>query len=166
MNILFLGGKQAGCVGLLTVLALGHKVKIAVGYDPKFDTLARELGITVFNNIHDANYDMFGLDLIVSVHARQKVPDTLLKRAKHGGINVHPCLSKYSGESTSPITRLLQNKDHAASVGVHYMTSTIDGGPVIVEIPVAVMGKTENEIYNELYPFYSIALIEALETIK
>lgn len=165
MNILFLGGKQAGCTGLLTLLALGHKIKVAVTYGPIMETLAKEFAITTFSRVKDADYDMFGLDLIVSVHGREKVPATIIKRAKHGGINVHPCLSKYKGEVTSPITRLLQNHDSMASVGVHYMTDTIDGGPIIVEKQVKVSGKTENEIYNELYPYYSLAIIEAMGRI-
>lgn len=164
MTILFVGGKQAGCVGLLTLLSLGHKIRLVVAYDSMMEKLAKELGITVYTQIKDADYDMFGLDLVVSVHGREKVPITLLNCARRGGINVHPCLSKYRGPS--PVARLLKSKDQMASVGVHFMTDAIDEGPTIIEIPVQVTGKTEDEVYNELYPWYSIALIEAMRRIK
>ncbi|OYT52908.1 MAG: hypothetical protein B6U72_07200, partial [Candidatus Altiarchaeales archaeon ex4484_2] len=62
--------------------------------------------------------------------------------------------------------RLLKDGNTKASVGVHYMTEDIDAGEVVTELFVDVANrKTVDGVYNELYPYYSLALIDAIKKI-
>jgi hypothetical protein len=46
------------------------------------------------------------------------------------------------------------------------MTEKIDEGEVIKEQFLGVSGKNEIEIYNQLYPLYSIAIVKSLKKLK
>lgn len=171
MKVIFLGGKQAGCVGLLTVLALGHKVVMVVAYDGLVWDIASELGIPVFTSIeqmvgsNDWREVVPYPNLLVSAHCREIVPPFLLRLPRLGGINVHPCLYRYKGPN--PVGRLLRDGGTQASVGVHRMTEKVDEGEVLVEEFIDVTGKSSvEEIYNALYPFYALALIKALRILE
>ena len=100
-------------------------------------------------------------DLLVCCHGRQILKEDLLSI---GCINLHPCLYKYKG--ADPIVRLLADKETRASVGVHWMRKEVDEGEVIVERFLEVDGSGVVEVYNQLYPLYSQALVEALNRIK
>jgi methionyl-tRNA formyltransferase len=170
MNIVYLGGKQAGVIGLLTVLAHDDNVVAVVAYDDivkKFAYSCINLGhwLSCYSSIHDIK-SWKGIDLIVSVHGREIVSDDILKLAKYGGINVHPCLSNFKG--MNPIKRfLVSDKYPHASVGVHRMTSKVDEGETLKEIFVEVDGcHTEVEVYNALYPTYTEVLLYVLEMPK
>ena len=159
-NVAFVGAKQAGCVGLLTVLACGLHVSVVVAHDPILDNLARRLGLKVEASVHAI--DASEITLLVNVHGREFIPSHLQANA----INVHPCLSQFPG--ADPIGRLLASRgawrqNTRASVGVHRMTSVIDHGEILAETWVDVHGlNTREEIYNRLYPVYATTLIEAL----
>jgi len=58
---------------------------------------------------------------------------------------------------------IIKDKVTKASVGCHYLTEKVDEGKVIVENFKEVEGKTEIEVYNELYPVYIKTLIDYLE---
>ena len=162
MNVAFVGAKQAGCVGLLTVMACGLHVSVVVAHDPILDNLARCLGLKVEASVY--SIDASEIDLLINVHGREIVPSHMLANA----INVHPCLSQFPG--ADPIGRLLlvgrelfPDLYQRASVGVHRMTSVIDHGEILAETWVDVHGlNTREEIYNRLYPVYATTLIEAL----
>lgn len=167
MKVLYMGGKQAGCIGLLTLLAAGYDIEGIIAYDVMVRNLAarvipwgeRESGqVLIFNTI---NQWLGKTDLVVCVHGREKVPRGLLEIATYGGINIHPCLYGYKGER--PVERLLAGEGTIASVGAHRMTDKIDEGEVLVETFVDISGKTtEAEVYNALYPYYSLVLLEAM----
>ncbi len=166
-NIVYLGGKQVGCIGLLTVLALGYDVKAVVPYGLIVDNFAREYGLRTYKSVKcDEIYDIIRYcDLMVSVHSREIVPKELLELPQYGCINVHPCLSRYKG--ADPVQRFFADKGIMASVGVHYMIEAVDEGKVITEDFVDVSGaKSVEEIYNILYPYYSLALKRALGKIE
>lgn len=167
MKIFFMGGKQAGCIGLLTMLAKGNSVKGAVMYDEMTSKLATELKIPVFSSIKSP--ECHGLvkdsDLLVSVHGREIVPGSVLAMPRLGCINAHPCLYKYKG--ARPVERMLEDGETRASVGIHRMTEKLDEGEVLSEIFIDVSGKkTTEEVYNLLYPLYSLSIIKALEKLK
>lgn len=63
-------------------------------------------------------------DLLVCVHGKEILTKEILDHPKLGCINVHPCLYKYKGKE--PIKRLLEEDENKASVGVHYMSETVD----------------------------------------
>lgn len=161
-----MGGKQAGCIGLLSVLAADCEVLSVVAYDDDVKMVAEELGIPVFSSIEKEGFikDVEKSDLFFSVHGREIVPKEMLMMPPLGCVNVHPCLYKYKG--ANPIGRMLDDKNSKASVGVHYMVEKVDEGEVIVEEFVDIAGKTVEEVYNELYPCYIKAIIKAMPLIK
>ena len=166
-NIVFMGGKQAGLIGLLTILAAGHKVEAVIAYDYIIDKTASFLDIPFFSSIHNKDVYRFlsDCDILVSVHGREIITDAELALPRLGGINVHPCLYKYKG--TRPVERMLADKIRLASVGIHKMTSEVDCGEVIVEHFLHIGdAKTPEEVYNRLYPLYSRTLLEALDEIE
>lgn len=166
-KVVFLGGKQAGCVGLLAAIAAGCRIQGVVVYDSIVENLAISLGVPTFASIKQPEVErLFSeSDLLVSVHSREIVPKKLLELPHFGGINVHPCLYRYKG--SSPVARLLQDGCTRASVGVHRMTENVDEGEVLAEEFVDVAGKQSvEEVYNVLYPFYALALLKALRVLE
>ena len=167
IKVLFMGGKQAGCIGLVTLLAAKCEIVSAVAYDEKTKAVCEELGLQVFSSIHDKGFDkrLHGCDLLVSVHGREIIPSEMLKIPSLGCINVHPCLYQYKG--SSPVEKLLRDGNTKASVGVHYMTEDVDSGEVITELFIDVSGKkTVEEVYNTLYPYYILSILKAIDKIN
>ena len=166
-EIVFMGSQQAGCTGLLTLLASGHKVTGIITYENILDQLSRELAIPGFSSILQPQIiELLGKgDLLVSVHGKEIVPIELLSLPRLGCINVHPCLYAYKG--ANPIERLLNDGNTKASIGVHRMTEKVDEGEVIIEEFVDVTGKQYiEEVYNVLYPYYSLTLLKALQILE
>jgi methionyl-tRNA formyltransferase len=157
MKIGFVGARQAGCVGLLTVLATGLRVPVVIAQDRLVREIAQTFGCDTHPTVHAL--DWTGYDLLVNVHGREYIPASIL--AVCPAINVHPCLSQYPGRD--PIGRLLADNGTKASVGVHRMTATIDQGELLAESFVDVQGlNTREAIYNKIYPLYVTTLMEAL----
>ncbi len=166
-RVLLLAGKQAGCIGLLTLAAAGCKIQGVIAYDDGTQKLATMLNIPTFSSLKQPRVQALLLhsDLLVSVHGREIVPKKVFEIPRLGGINVHPCLYRYKG--SNPVGRLLQDECTQASVGVHRMTKALDLGDVLVEEFIDVAGKQSiEEIYNALYPFYAIALIKAIGEVR
>ena len=162
-----MGGKQAGCVGLLTMLAAGYKVSGVVAYDELTHQLAAELHLPSFSSIAQLEVDelLASSDVLVSVHGKEIVLKNKFEAPRLGAINVHPCLYAYKG--ALPVKRLLADGNTRASVGVHRMTENVDEGEVLVEEVVDVAGlQSSGEVYNALYPYYSLALLRALRTLE
>lgn len=162
-NVVYLGGKQAGCVGLLSLYGAGCHVLGVVAYDTYVTKLAAALGLPSFGSIREKRVrELLKIShLMACVHGREVVPKELLDLPRYGGINVHPCLSLYKG--ADPIQRLLQAGASRASVGVHRMNERVDEGEVLVEEFVALSGqRSVEEVYNILYPLYALVLLKAL----
>ena len=161
-----MGGKQAGCIGLLSLISLNCEVISVVAYDNNVEIIARELKIPVFSTVKNELFinNIKKSDLLFSVHGREIVPKEILDMPSLGCVNVHPCLYKYKG--TKPIQRMLDDRNSKASIGIHYMVEDIDAGEVIIEEFVDTTGKTVVEVYNELYPYYAKAIINAIKIIK
>jgi folate-dependent phosphoribosylglycinamide formyltransferase PurN len=167
LKVVFVGGNQAGCVGLLTAIAAGCRIQGTVAYDNIIENLAINMKLLTFNSVKQPEVEkLLGeSDLLISVHGREIISKGLLDLPRLGGINVHPCLYRYKG--INPVGRLLSDGCSKASVGVHRMTENVDQGEVLVEEFVDVSGKRSvDEIYNVLYPYYSIALLKALKVLN
>ncbi len=166
-KVIFYGGRQAGMIQLLTLLALGHKVVCVVPVDDIVETTARDFGLEVQKpkNINETAFvdylEKLGADLFVCCHGRQIIKPRILKMVK--AINTHPCLYKYKG--AEPVRRLLEDRNTKASVAVHWMIEKVDEGGVIVENFKEVTSTTVEGVYNELYPLYSKTLMDALKLI-
>jgi len=166
LKVVFSGGRQAGCIGLLTVFAVGCRIQGVIAYDDIVSSLADSLNLPVFTSIKQPEVEklLAGSDLLVSVHGRDIVPTRLLDLPHLGGINAHPCLYRYKG--ADPVGRLLRDGGTKASVGVHRMTEHVDEGEVLAEEFVDIAGKkTADEVYNVLYPYYALALLKALRAL-
>jgi len=166
-KVFVMAGKQAGCVGILTLLAVGCKISGIVAYDSIIEDMAIALSLRRFSSVKQLEIEelLSKSDLLVSVHGDEIVPNRLLELPRLGGINAHPCLYAYKG--LHPISRLLHDKNTLASVGVHRMTNKVDEGEVLAEEFIDVTGKqTEDEVYNVLYPYYSFALLKALRRLE
>lgn len=167
VSAVLLAGRQAGCVGLLALKACGAQVRGVVAYGPEVEAVARGLGLPVAASIADPAVTgwLAQADVLVCVHGREIVPDAMLRAPRFGGINIHPCLSRYPG--ARPIARLLQDGSSQASVGAHRMTPEVDAGPVLREVAVDVAGaQTEADVYNRLYPWYAVVLWDALRAVR
>ena len=165
-SVCFMGGRQAGVMGLLSILSMGLKVKISVCYSNELKLLCKTLGIPVYDSIKEDRFkeELNTADILISVHGREIVSKEYLDMPKYGAINVHPYLYRYKG--ASPIARALRDKNYKASVGVHRMTEEVDSGEVLIERFINIEGcETETEVYSKLYPHYAIALIESIKKI-
>ena len=161
-----MGGQQAGCIGLLSLLAVDCDIISTVAYDNNVKMLAEELKIPTFSSIHEKQFldSVKEADLLFSVHGRQIVPKKILDMPSLGCVNVHPCLYKYKG--ANPIQRMLNDNNSKASIGIHYMVEDVDSGELIIEEFIDTTGRTVLEVYNELYPYYSKTIIKAIKIIK
>ena len=101
-------------------------------------------------------------DILVCVHGREILNARHLNLPRLGCFNVHPYLYKYKG--ANPVGRALEDKNFRGSVGVHRMEARLDEGEVIAEEFADVSGgSSTGEIYNRLYPYYSVAILKMLE---
>lgn len=167
IKISYMGGSQAGIIGILTLLAKGYTIIGAISYYEELTKILKYFSIPLFANTKAQGYNdnLKKADILVCVHGREILKEEHLKTPKLGCINVHPYLYKYKG--ANPIGRAFMEKNFKGSVGVHKMTTETDCGEVIIEEFVNVEGaKTEKEIYNILYPLYSITLLKALDIIE
>lgn len=162
MRLAILAGQRAGMVSMLAAAAEGHQIVEVVAYDDTVYEVAYRLGWLTRRKLADAA--LLNVDLILCCHGREIVPDAVLARAKHGGVNLHPCLSLYPG--ADPIGRLLADGRSRASVGAHEMTAVVDGGRLLIEEWVDTPGGSHDEVYNALYPLYARVTLAALAAVE
>lgn len=168
MRIFYYGGRNSGMAVLLGVLAAGHEVIGVIPVDDPVERVAQKLGIPVLKpkNVNFPEVQEFitkeHADLFLCCHGRQIVKENLLNAVP--AVNMHPLLFKYPG--AAPVAKMLAAGETKASVAAHWMTEFVDRGEVIVENFLDVSGKTEIEVYNELYWLYVTTCLEALEKIE
>lgn len=164
LKIVFIGSKQAGAIGALTVLAAGVKILAAVSYCKDLNNILKLLKIPIHKSVKDKKLikTIKRSDLILCVHGREIVESELLALPKFKSINIHPYLYKYKG--SNPVGRALKDEEFCASVGAHIMEKEVDSGKVLVEEFVDVNGIHSVEgIYNKLYPYYSKVILKVLD---
>lgn len=168
LRVIFLGGKQAGIIGLLTTIVGGCHIKAVVSVSDMVKKLSNELEIPAYHSVKQKEIIQLlpEVDLLISVHSREIIPVELLNIPRLGGINVHPCLLKYKGKD--PIQRFLQGNETQASVGVHRMTEDVDMGETLFEMFVDIDRQKVMQVvdvYNILYPLYSIVLLKTIDLL-
>lgn len=160
MRIVFYGRQQAGMICLLALMALGHKIIYVIPEDGILRNTAKKLKLKIGKL--DCQYiKKLKPDLLVSVQGMKILGKDFLSLKC---INAHACLRDYPGNN--PIERLLKDGGKKASVGIHWMNEKPDGGKKISEKFISIKGKTEPEVYNELYQIYVQVLIDTLCRIK
>ncbi len=161
MNIVFYGNRQAGMVGLLTAMVLGHHI-VEVWEDEGYGILGIDelpLRRRVIRSKSDLVVPDQEVDLLLCVHGRRIIPKEVLKRFRLGGINLHPFLGKYPG--ANPVERAILAGEREATVYAHIMTAQVDRGEVVAHATINIPTKFELpaldvvHIYNELYPLYA-----------
>ena len=165
MKICMMIGKQAGIVGLLTVLAKKIDVASVASKDNMSEKICKNFNIPFFSSIYDKKFINIikKSDLFISVHGKEIVSAEFLNSINC--INVHPCLYRYKG--ADPINRLLKDGETKASVGIHYMTEKVDEGDVILEEFIDISNLSNaTEVYNYLYPYYSSVLFKSIDIIR
>lgn len=173
MKVIFYGNRQAGMIGLLTVMAMGCEV-VEVWEDegygiPGINNLElRRVTIKKDGKLPDIA-DVYGkLNLFLCVHGRKIVPNRVLDKFKRGGINLHPFLDKYPGPN--PVRRAISAGERVVTVYAHKMTDNIDCGQVFASASTELQGILEFErlsvadIYNVLYPLYVEVVTKVLKT--
>jgi methionyl-tRNA formyltransferase len=167
MKLAFYGGKQAGLVALLSIIAKGHNIAYVIPEDEMVRRIAEVLDIPMLEK-DQINSDETLMKLkdarvkhLVCCHGKRIIKGKLLSL---GCINLHPCLYRYKGKG--PITRLIADNNRKASVAAHWMSKEVDGGEVIVELYKEVELDSVTGVYNQLYPLYAEAAIIALEKAK
>lgn len=71
-------------------------------------------------------------DMLIVVYFGQKIPQSVLKLTKHGGLNIHPShLPKYRG--ASPVQWAILFGEKETGVSIVKMTIEIDAGPIITQ---------------------------------
>jgi len=166
LKICFIGGNQAGIIGILTLLAKECKILSAVSYSKNLTNILNSFKIRLYKSVNEKKFikDLKQSDLLFSVHGKEIVKPSLLKLPRYGGINLHPYLYKYKGKS--PVERALKDKNFKASVGAHIMTNKVDQGEVLVETFLDVSeAKSVQEIYNQLYPYYCLITLKVLKLL-
>lgn len=166
LKVCFMGGRQAGLIGVLTLLSSGAEILCAVSYSEDLTNVLNNLKIPIYNSVQDTNFIkmLHSSDLLLSVHGREIIESDILQLPKYGAINIHPYLYKYKG--ANPVERALKDKEYKASVGCHFMEEAVDQGKALIEEFIDVSGvESVEEIYNKLYPYYCILILKILDTI-
>lgn len=158
MKIIYLGGKQAGLIGLLTAMTQGTIIGV-VPYSDNLRDLAHKLEIPTYRDLWAVTST--GLytkaDILLSVHAREIIPRQLTDNM--------PCINIHPGENgPQPIKKAIEKGHHSIQVKAHYMTEEIDEGEIISKYYGDIKGCfNEGEAYNLLYPTYIEVILCALK---
>ena len=119
--------------------------------------LAKEYGVECFVN-SDANVEYYdylkerNIDLIIVATFSQIIKDHLINLPKLGIINFHPSLlPKYKG--ATPMNWVILNGEKTTGVSVHFSTSELDSGPIILKQIIEV---DKNETIGSLFKKTSI----------
>ena len=171
MKIVFYGNRQAGMVGLLAALALGHEV-VELWEDEGYGIQGIDqlpLPCRIIRSKGDLIVPEKGADLLLCIHGRKIVPEHVLKGFKLGGVNLHPFLNKYPG--ANPVERAILAEENEATVYAHRMTSRVDKGEILAYASTIIPTKAERpglepvHIYNELYPLYAQVVMVVLKKL-
>lgn len=130
---------------------------------PLFAVDSRSDAKQVYAAIEKLDYDV-----LVSISWRRLIPDSLLKKPKYGGINLHRGkLPNYPG--AEPIKQALEHGDREVTISAHLMTSKIDEGPLLEEAVYSIehlqsLPRDQEivQIKREITPLFGPLLLNAL----
>ena len=132
---------------------LSHKNKSREDFDRDVTTILKQYNVKLvlligFMRILSAEFCQAWRDRVLNVH-----PSLLPKYAGGMDINVHE--------------EVLKNGDHETGCTIHFVTETLDGGPVLVQKRCAV--ETDDTIVtlkSKVQDLEGIAFIEAIQLIQ
>lgn len=158
-NVCFMGGQEAGAVGLRTCLRYS-KVLAVVPYSEHVIEVADKAKIPLYSSWKDKGFmeKAITADWVISVHGKEIIKPPLLSNKC---VNLHPYLYAYPGRD--PVGRAIRDRREIGSVGMHYMTDKVDKGEVLVEFYKRVKLGSREKVYAQLYPVYA-SLLRSLLT--
>lgn len=121
-------------------------------------------------NVNDLDFvnhiNQINPDLIISFSAPQVIKEPLLSMPKYGIINVHgSLLPDYRG--VMPSFWYLYNNEKWGGATVHYMSSAIDDGVIILQDKISLQGcETMFEVMNKTKELGGNLMVEAILNIK
>lgn len=174
MRIVFYGNRQAGMIGLLTAMALGHDI-VEVWEDHGYGMPGLDLFELQRRAISRKDKLLMAqrpddLDLLLCVHGRRIIPGYMLSGFRLGGVNLHPFLDKYPGPN--PVERAILAKETLATVYAHKMTDKVDVGEILASSATEMPKRSDNhilkaaDVYNELYPLYAEVVATVLKKLS
>lgn len=111
------------------------------------------LNIDTSQNFDDMLSDIIdknSIDLVILAGFMKILPKKMTDKYDGMIINIHPSLlPKYKGLNTHQ--RVIESKDKFHGASVHYVTSELDGGPVIIQGKYEVTEYDENIIKQEVH---------------
>ncbi|MBR5982043.1 MAG: methionyl-tRNA formyltransferase, partial [Firmicutes bacterium] len=103
-------------------------------------------------------------DFIVVAAYGKILPKEILEIPAHGCINIHgSLLPKYRG--AAPIQRAVLNGDPESGVTIMYMAEECDAGDILAQRAVSIVGKTSEQVFEELSVLGAELLAESLPKI-
>lgn len=167
MRIVFLGNHNVGIVAIRAIKEIAKIVGVVahpddpedgVVYESVFD-YAKSNDIPVIRSTGKSQqtYDFISNlypDLIWVTDYRYVIPESLVRIAPKGAINLHPSLlPKYRGRAS--INWAIINREKEVGLTAHYIDGGVDTGDIIEQIRI----KIDNQIYigdllERYYPIY------------
>ena len=110
-----------------------------------------------------SNFNNVEFDLTISAHFQRILPAQLFKRAKVGGVNLHPSLlPKYRGMAPQHWPIILG--DTTTGVTVHYIDDGVDTGRILRQVPVPMEPDIYiHELQKKFLEVYKTIMVEAVE---
>jgi methionyl-tRNA formyltransferase len=110
-----------------------------------------------------SNFDKVDFDLTISAHFQRILPAQLFKRARIGGVNLHPSLlPKYRGMSPQHWPIVLG--DSNTGVTVHYIDEGVDTGRILRQVSIPMeSGIYIHELQKKFLDVYKTIMVEAVE---
>lgn len=181
MHILYIGSKDRGVRCLDALCEAGHDVAAVVttaGTDPDAfwsgsvneAAAARDIPIYEPDNINDpgvvSELDSYDIDLTVMSGYNQILGEKVLGVPSHGTINLHAGeLPAYRGGS--PMNWAIINGEREGVATIHYATTQVDAGDVIVEHPYPIHDDdTIADVRDRTLEIFPEMLLEVVDDIE
>ena len=135
MTILFFGSSQHSIIILQALLKAGYQPQAVTDTAP-VTQFCQQNQITLLPAGRQVK--LLSVDLIISADYGHKIPQSILKQAKIGSLNLHPSLlPKYRG--ATPVPHALLAGDKTTGITLIQMTNKIDSGPILAQqtIPIS-----------------------------
>lgn len=168
MKIIFLGSGAFGLPALKSIIACGLDVALVVTQPDKpagrgrhstptpIADYASTLGLNVLKtaNINQpevsAAIQALTPEIMVIIAFGQKISDSVLRLAPHGGINLHASLLP-AFRGAAPIQRAILSGDHTTGVSIIRVSRVMDGGEILAQTPTLIgESETAGELHDRL----------------
>lgn len=174
-NIKNLINKQASLNGKLEYIAAFTNNPTAKGIDICSDN---DIEVTISDQ-EELNSNLINFlskykpDLIILAGYMKILPDDIVNKYVDKIINIHPSLlPKYPGLNT--YEKVLKNNDLYHGVTIHYVNTTLDGGPIILQgkfkirkkLSIKELEDLTHKVEHKIYPIVVKWIADDLISVK